>query len=176
MSGSDDSQNNFNEPHAESYLGTSRERTPSDPGTSRSHGMPKAVTRSRKKMNSDEEDSNFVPEVPAPDKQKEKAAVRKVVRKEYTKASELKTRDEQMSFLVSTIQGMEKNISEILLKHKSLERIVETKFHDLDVKVTELTTTIQQLQHEVDSVKIPCLDDDAGDDDDDSLFVLPHGS
>ncbi|KAE8782944.1 hypothetical protein D1007_43636 [Hordeum vulgare] len=54
----------------------------------------------------------------------------------------LKTRDEQMSFLVSAIQGMEKNISEILLNHKSLDRIVETKFHDLDVKVTELSTTV----------------------------------
>ena len=31
---------------------------------------------------------------------------------------------------------------------------METKFHDLDVKVTELTTTVEQLQHEVDSVHI----------------------
>ncbi|KAI4992120.1 hypothetical protein ZWY2020_041983 [Hordeum vulgare] len=38
---------------------------------------------------------------------------------------QLKTRDEQMSFLVSTIRGMEKNTSEILLNQKSLERIVE---------------------------------------------------
>ncbi|KAE8781486.1 hypothetical protein D1007_45268 [Hordeum vulgare] len=58
---------------------------------------------------------------------------------------QLRTRDEQMSFLVGTIQGMEKKISEIFLNYKSLERIVETKFHDLDVKVTELTTIVEHL-------------------------------
>ncbi|KAI5013941.1 hypothetical protein ZWY2020_055331 [Hordeum vulgare] len=73
---------------------------------------------------------------------------------------QLKTTQELMSFLFSTIRGTEKNISEILLNQKSLERIVETKFHDLDVKVTELTTTVKQLQHEVDSVQTPRLDDD----------------
>ncbi|KAE8791972.1 Pumilio-like protein 1 [Hordeum vulgare] len=60
-----------------------------------------------------------------------------------------------MSFLVSTIQGMEKKVFEILLNQKSLERLVESKFHDLDVKVMELTTTVEKLQHEVDYVKIP---------------------
>ncbi|KAE8787399.1 hypothetical protein D1007_38672 [Hordeum vulgare] len=60
-----------------------------------------------------------------------------------------------MSFLVSTIQGMEKKVSDILLNQKSLERIVETKFHDMDVKVKELITTIEHIHHEVDSMKIP---------------------
>ncbi|KAI4993804.1 hypothetical protein ZWY2020_008117 [Hordeum vulgare] len=82
---------------------------------------------------------------------------------------QLKTRDEQMSFLVSTIPWMEKNISVILLNQKSLERIVEKKCHDLDVKVTELTTSVQRLQHEVDSVKIPRSDDEYDDDDDSPL-------
>ncbi|KAE8771357.1 putative receptor protein kinase ZmPK1 [Hordeum vulgare] len=210
MSSIDDSQNNFGEPHVESDSFTSPERTPSDPGTPNSHGMPKAATKSRKKLNSDEDDYDFVPVEFALQKQKEKSAVRKVVRKEYAKPygnrkpgvkrlrkrivhvigrqtsilattreaakaarnalaqpPELKTREEEMSFLVSTIQGMEKNISEILLNQKSLERIVETKFHDLDVKVTELTTTVKQLQHEVDRVKIPHSSDDDDDDDDD---------
>lgn len=40
-------------------------------------------------------------------------------------------------------------------------------FHGLDVKVTELTNTGKQLQHEVDSVQIPCPDDEDDDDDDD---------
>lgn len=47
-----------------------------------------------------------------------------------------------------------------MLNQKSLERIVETKFHDLDVKVTELTTIVEQLHHEVDSMKIPCSSSD----------------
>ncbi|KAE8777700.1 40S ribosomal protein S5-1 [Hordeum vulgare] len=61
---SDDNQNNFSEPHDESDSSTSPERTPFNLGTPSSHGMPKASTRSRKKLISDEEDSDFVPEVP----------------------------------------------------------------------------------------------------------------
>ncbi|KAE8791265.1 Pumilio-like protein 1 [Hordeum vulgare] len=62
---------------------------------------------------------------------------------------------------------MEKNIQQILQNQKSLERVVETKFHDMDVKLTELNTTVKKLQQEVDSVKIPCSDDDDDSDDDD---------
>ncbi|KAE8802855.1 hypothetical protein D1007_21392 [Hordeum vulgare] len=69
---------------------------------------------------------------------------------------QLRTPAEQMEFLVSTIQGMEKNIQEIMQNVKSLERVVETKFNNMDVKVTELTTIVIQLQHEVYSVDIPC--------------------
>ncbi|KAE8786224.1 hypothetical protein D1007_40011 [Hordeum vulgare] len=69
---------------------------------------------------------------------------------------QLRTQAEEMAFLVSTIQGMEKNIQEIMKNQKSLERVVETKFHNMDVKVTELTTIVRQLQHEVDSVEIRC--------------------
>ncbi|KAI5021453.1 hypothetical protein ZWY2020_058183 [Hordeum vulgare] len=53
--------------------------------------MPKAATRSRKKVNFDEEDSHFVPEVPTPRNLKEKATDRKVVTKEYTKPSEFRS-------------------------------------------------------------------------------------
>ncbi|KAE8821127.1 hypothetical protein D1007_00749 [Hordeum vulgare] len=62
----------------------------------------------------------------------------------------LRTQAEQMAFLVSSVQGMEKNIQEILQSQKILETFVETKFHDMDVKVTKLTTIVKQLQHEVD--------------------------
>ncbi|KAE8784012.1 40S ribosomal protein S27 [Hordeum vulgare] len=68
MFGSDDSQNISSKPHAESDSGTSLERTPSDPGTVSSHGMPKAATRSRRKLNSDEESADFVPDESAPQK------------------------------------------------------------------------------------------------------------
>ena len=73
-----------------------------------------------------------------------------------------------MAFLVSTVQGMKKNIQETMQNQKSLERVVETKFHNMDVKVTELTTIVRQLQHEVDSMEIPRLEDeDEYEDDDD---------
>ncbi|KAE8816017.1 hypothetical protein D1007_06562 [Hordeum vulgare] len=68
---------------------------------------------------------------------------------------QLRTPAEQMAFLVSNVQGMEKNIRDIMQNQKSLERVVERKFHNMDVKVTELTTIVRQLQHEVDSMEIP---------------------
>ncbi|KAI4999812.1 hypothetical protein ZWY2020_004401 [Hordeum vulgare] len=42
--------------------GTSLEKTASDPSSPSSHGFPKAATRQRRKIVSDEEDSNFMPE------------------------------------------------------------------------------------------------------------------
>ncbi|KAE8812285.1 nucleolysin tiar [Hordeum vulgare] len=80
---------------------------------------------------------------------------------------QLRTPAEQMTFLVSTVQGMEKNIQEIMQNQKSLERVMETKFYNMDMKVTELTTIVRQLQHEVDSVEIPCSKDEYEDEDDD---------
>ncbi|KAE8807975.1 hypothetical protein D1007_15655 [Hordeum vulgare] len=68
---------------------------------------------------------------------------------------QLRTQAEQMTFLVSTIQGMEKNIQEIMQNQTSIEKVGETKFHNMDVKVTEFTTIVKQLQHEVDSMEIP---------------------
>ncbi|KAE8796132.1 hypothetical protein D1007_28839 [Hordeum vulgare] len=44
--------------------------------------MPKETTRSRRKLSSDEEDTDFIPKESAPEKQKEKTIVRKTVRKE----------------------------------------------------------------------------------------------
>ncbi|KAE8783290.1 hypothetical protein D1007_43280 [Hordeum vulgare] len=48
----------------------------------------------------------------------------------------LRTEAEKMAFLVSTFEGMEKNIQEMMQKQKSHERVVETKFHNMDVKAT----------------------------------------
>ncbi|KAE8816940.1 hypothetical protein D1007_05492 [Hordeum vulgare] len=80
---------------------------------------------------------------------------------------QLRTQPQQMTFLVSTFQGMEKNIQGIMQNQKSPERVAETKFHNMDVKVTRLSTIVTQLQHEVDSVEIPCSEDEDEDDDDD---------
>ncbi|KAE8795111.1 hypothetical protein D1007_30056 [Hordeum vulgare] len=61
---------------------------------------------------------------------------------------------------------MENNIQEIMHNQKSLERVMDTKFHNMDVKVTELTTIVRQLQHEVDSMEIPHSKDEDEDEDD----------
>ena len=64
MSASCDSQNDSREPSIDANPGTSPEPSSSseDPGTPSSHGLPKAATRARRKLNSNEEDSDFVPE------------------------------------------------------------------------------------------------------------------
>ncbi|KAE8786238.1 nucleolysin tiar [Hordeum vulgare] len=86
---------------------------------------------------------------------------------------QLRTQAEQMAFLVRTVQGMEKNIQEIMQNQKSLERVVETKFYNMDMKVTQLTTIVIQLQHEVDSMEIPCSEDEDEDDDDEDESPPP---
>ncbi|KAE8792013.1 hypothetical protein D1007_33436 [Hordeum vulgare] len=78
-----------------------------------------------------------------------------------------------MAFLVSTVQGMEKNIEEIMQNQKSLERVAETKFHNMDVKVTELTTIVRQLQLQVDSMEIPCSEDEDEDEENDEEDESP---
>ncbi|KAE8810854.1 hypothetical protein D1007_12350 [Hordeum vulgare] len=78
---------------------------------------------------------------------------------------------EQMAFIVISVQGIEKNIQESVQNQKSLERVVETKLHDMNVKVMKLNTIVKHLQHEVDSVQVPRSDDDdddIGDDEEDS--------
>lgn len=84
-------------------------------------------------------------------------------RNEPPPVPQLRTPTEQIYFLVSSVQGMEKNISEILQNQKSLERIVETKFHDLDVKVTQMSTSVEQLKHELDRVRTPSSTSDDED-------------
>ncbi|KAE8786953.1 nucleolysin tiar [Hordeum vulgare] len=101
------------------------------------------------------------------------AAKAEAARNRPPQVPQLKTQGEQMAFLVSTVQGMEKNIQEIMQNQKSLERIVETKFDNMDMKVTELTTIVKQLQHEVDSVEIPRSQDEDEDDDDEDESPPP---
>ncbi|KAE8779178.1 hypothetical protein D1007_47815 [Hordeum vulgare] len=86
---------------------------------------------------------------------------------------QLRTQAMQMSFLVSTVQGMAKNIQEIMQNQKSLEIVVETKFHNMDMKVTELTSIVRQIQHEVDSMEIPRSEDEDEDEDDDDEDESP---
>ncbi|KAE8801539.1 hypothetical protein D1007_22863 [Hordeum vulgare] len=82
-----------------------------------------------------------------PKKTDRMAAEAEAARNRPPQASQLRTQDEKMAFLFISVQGMEKNIQEILQNQKSLERVVETKFYDMDVKVTELNTIVKQLQH-----------------------------
>ncbi|KAE8795499.1 hypothetical protein D1007_29583 [Hordeum vulgare] len=66
----------------------------------------------------------------------------------------LKTMSGQMEFLISTTRGMEKNTSNILLNQKSLESIVETKFHDLDVKACEIGPKYTKVESEKNQLQL----------------------
>ena len=44
---------------------------------------------------------------------------------------------------------IEKGLTTLNQNQESLERIIETKFHDLDVKATEIQTIVNKLQEDV---------------------------
>ena len=50
----------------------------------------------------------------------------------------LKTKQDQLSYLLEDIMRIEKGLATPTQNQESLEKIIETKFHDLDVKVTEI--------------------------------------
>ena len=48
---------------------------------------------------------------------------------------------------------IEKGLATLTQNQESLERIIEQKFYDLDVKVTEIQSVVEQLQEEVEEKK-----------------------
>ena len=69
-----------------------------------------------------------------------------------------------MDLLISSVQGMQKDIKGILDNQNSLVRIFENRIKTLNDKVDGLTKTVNELKKEVDSVPSP----DTSDDEDDS--------
>ena len=60
----------------------------------------------------------------------------------------LKSKQDQLSYLIQASPRIEKGLATLTQNQESLERIVETKFYDLDQKVTEIQTAVEQLQEE----------------------------
>ena len=58
----------------------------------------------------------------------------------------LKIKQEQFGYLIASTLRIEKGLSTLTQNQESLERIMELKFHDLDVKVTEIQLVVEQLQ------------------------------
>jgi hypothetical protein len=77
-----------------------------------------------------------------------------------TSAPLLKTKADQMNYLLRATQRIEQSLANLAVNQKSLETIIETKFYDLDVKVTEMQTTIESLKKEVDEGKNASSDDE----------------
>src|SRR4051812_20598292 len=61
----------------------------------------------------------------------------------------LKTKKEQLSYLISSTLRIEKGLATLTQNQESLERIIEQKFYDLDVKVTEIQSAVEQLQDDM---------------------------
>src|SRR3954463_13316088 len=80
---------------------------------------------------------------------KEKAKMEKAARMPtQEEASEyfLKNKQEQLSYLIASTLRIEKGLASLTQNQESLERIMEQKFYDLDVKVTEIQSAVEQLQ------------------------------
>src|SRR3954464_601681 len=60
-----------------------------------------------------------------------------------------KTKQEQLSYLIASTLRIEKGLATLTQNQESLERIVEQKFYDLDVKVTEIQSAVEQLQDDM---------------------------
>ncbi len=75
---------------------------------------------------------------------KEKAA--KMPTQEEASEYFLKTKQEQLGYLIASTLRIEKGLATLTQNQASLERIMEQKFYDLDVKVTEIQTAVEQLQ------------------------------
>ena len=60
----------------------------------------------------------------------------------------LKSKQDQLGYLIQATLRIEKGLATLTQNQESLERIVETKFYDLDLKVTEIQSAVEQLQEE----------------------------
>ena len=58
----------------------------------------------------------------------------------------LKSKQDQLGYLIASTLRIEKGLATLTQNQESLERIIEQKLYALDVKVTEIQTTDEQLQ------------------------------
>ena len=65
----------------------------------------------------------------------------------------LKSKQDQLGYLIQSTLRIEKGLATLTQNQESLERIIEQKFYDLDVKVTEIQSVVEQLQEEVEEKK-----------------------
>ena len=61
----------------------------------------------------------------------------------------MKNKQEQLGYLIASTLRIEKGLATLTQNQESLERIMEQKFYDLDVKVTEIQSVVEQLQDDM---------------------------
>ena len=57
----------------------------------------------------------------------------------------VKSKKDQLGYLIQATLRIEKGLATLTQNQESLERIIETKIHDLDVKVTEIQSTMEKI-------------------------------
>ena len=65
----------------------------------------------------------------------------------------LKSKQDQLAYLIQSTLRIEKGLATLTQNQESLERIVETKFYDIDLKVTEIQTAVEHLEEEAEERK-----------------------
>ena len=65
----------------------------------------------------------------------------------------LKSKQDQLAYLIQSTLRIEKGLATLTQNQESLERIIEQKIYDLDVKVTEIKSVVEKLQEEVEEKK-----------------------
>ena len=61
----------------------------------------------------------------------------------------MKSKQDQLGYLIASTLRIEKGLATLTQNQESLERIMEQKFYDLDVKVTEIQSVVEQLQDDM---------------------------
>ncbi|KAE8811420.1 hypothetical protein D1007_11803 [Hordeum vulgare] len=69
----------------------------------------------------------------------------------------LKTKTDQTNYLLHDTQSIERSLASLVKNQECLERIMESKFHALDIKLTKPTTIVDSK--EVDEAKLSSNDD-----------------
>ena len=90
----------------------------------------------------DEEDPSSV----KAHEKREKARAEKAAKMPTTEEASqvfLKSKPDQLAYLIQSTLRIEKGLATLTQNQKSLERIIETKFYDLDLKVTEMQTAVE---------------------------------
>ena len=65
----------------------------------------------------------------------------------------LNTKQDQLAYLIQATLRIEKGLATLTQNQESLERIIESKFYDLDLKVTDMHTSVEQLQEDAEERK-----------------------
>ena len=60
-----------------------------------------------------------------------------------------KTKQDQLSYLIEATLRIEKGLATLTQNQESLERIIQQKIYDLDVNVTEIQSTVEKIQEEL---------------------------